>query len=104
MTNELKLLYAFVAGVILDRLVIPVLVVLIELFSNFGTKVSSDWQNQMDHAEIDKQEKIEKIKISLGKEGDKDGKSLAKFGFHMNPPTEAIGIEEDDDEMDDCDE
>lgn len=103
MTNELKLLYAFVAGVILDRLVIPVLVVLIELLSNFGTKVSSDWQNQMDHAEIDKQEKIEKIKISLGKEGDKDSKSLAKFGFHMNPPTEAIGIEEDDDEMDDCD-
>lgn len=104
MTNELKLLYAFVAGVILDRLIIPVLVVLIELLSNFGTKVSSDWQNQMDHAEIDKQEKIEKINISLGKEGDKDGKSLVKFGFHMNPPTEAIGIEEDDDEMDDCDE
>lgn len=104
MTNELKLLYAFVAGVILDRLVIPVLVVLIELFSNFGTKVSSDWQNQMDHAEIDKQEKIEKIKISLGKEGDNDGKPFVKFGFHMNQPTEAIGIEDDDDEMDDCDE
>ena len=104
MTNELKLLYAFIAGVILDRLIIPVLVVLIELFSNFSTKISSDWQNEMDHAEIDKQEKIEKIKISLGKEGDKDGKPLAKFGFHMKPPTEAIGIEDDDDEMDDCDE